>query len=96
MWDSSLWKVDVLRHFRYFVHIKVSWKNEVDWLLIVVYGSPKFQYPQDLRDNLSKIAVNVECEWVIVEDFNFVLHAHEKGGSGLPSLRGIPGFQHIL
>lgn len=42
LWDSSLWKVQMLGNSRYHVHLKVSWKSSNDWLLMVVYNSSHY------------------------------------------------------
>lgn len=44
LWNSEMWKVEILQSDFQFVHLKLRWKKQASWLLTVVYGSPNFQH----------------------------------------------------
>lgn len=55
------------------------------WLLFVIYASPNPLYQQDLWDYLRGLGTVVTIPWLLLGDFNQVLHNSEKRG-GIPTL----------
>ncbi|XP_057746431.1 uncharacterized protein LOC130965690 [Arachis stenosperma] len=80
LWDSSVWNVDVLDHDRQYVHLQVSGKNSISWLLIAVYGSPQRVTRRALWNSLEGYARNVNLPWCLLGDFNAMLHDYKKHG----------------
>ena len=52
------------------------------WLLSSIYGSPKFEERQILRENLCSVSLLHDLPWAIVGDFNDVIIDFEKWGGG--------------
>lgn len=42
LWDTNVWKVDILRSSQQFVHMLVTWRNSIYWLLTAsgLWSSP--------------------------------------------------------
>ncbi|KAL1316390.1 hypothetical protein AAHE18_15G062500 [Arachis hypogaea] len=75
LWDSSIWKVDILSHNRQFIHLLVSCNNSTTWLLTAIYGSP-----QEVN---RKLLWNNHALWCLIGDFNATLHDHERRGGAV-------------
>ncbi|XP_072084360.1 uncharacterized protein [Arachis hypogaea] len=77
MWDSNLWRVEILSHTFQFVHMKVEDKNANQGLLTAVYGSPNRAFRKSLWDDLRKLSRDVRMPWCAIGDFNVILYDHE-------------------
>lgn len=97
LWDLALWKVEVLNSTNQFVHLQVTWKRSIVWLVTIVYASASYVRRQELWDELSNLATNIVDPWVVLGDFNDILVDHErKGGSPNFSIRGMNGFRSMM
>lgn len=71
--------------------------NANPWLLTIVYGSPHFTPRQTLWDEIQSLSHNSDGAWLLMGDFNDVLHDLERVGP--PMVRAQPiesGFQQTL
>lgn len=97
LWDLALWKVEVLNSTNQFVHLQVTWKRSMVWLVTIVYASASYVRRQELWDKLSNLATNIVDPWVVLGDFNDILVDHErKGGSPNFWIRGMNGFRSMV
>lgn len=62
------------------IHAIISFTSRPSWLLLAVYGSPRFAERRLLWDNLKSVASLHSLPWVIVGDFNEVLIGVDKFG----------------
>lgn len=88
LWDSN-WSVEVLVTSFQYIHMRVSWKNQSNWLLTVVYASPNYALRQQLWEEISQLVELINEPWAVIGDFNCILSDRErKGGAVVPSTRG--------
>ncbi|RYR16350.1 hypothetical protein Ahy_B04g073348 [Arachis hypogaea] len=82
LWDSAVWRVDILNHDRQFIHLKISdaSSNSTPWLITAVYGSPQRITRRTLWATIKAYASSVNLPWCLLGDFNAMLHDHEKRG----------------
>lgn len=80
LWEVSLWKVVVLESSSQFVHLLVTWKGHISWVVTVVYASPRFAQRQELWGDLVRLAQSINEAWMIWGDFNSILGDHERRG----------------
>ncbi|RYR51281.1 hypothetical protein Ahy_A06g026306 [Arachis hypogaea] len=76
LWNSGIWRVDVVRHSRQVVHLGVFSSNSEQWFLSAVYGSPR-----ELYNDLIDFASDISSPWCAIRDFNALLHDYERRGS---------------
>lgn len=78
-------------------HMRVKWKDDLEWCLIAFYGSPNIQLHKSLRQELREISMSMVDGWVIVGDFNSVRYQHDRvGGSSSFSMRGVVDFDSVI
>lgn len=53
--------------------MKVGWKKQASWFLILVYSSPNIQLRKLLWDSLIELTENVKGPWSVIGDFNPIL-----------------------
>lgn len=73
LWNSDMWKIEVLHNNHQFVQLKVSFKKQSPWFLTVVYGSSKLQLQKALQEALIDIASSIRGPWAVIGDFNTML-----------------------
>lgn len=97
LWDLALWKVEVLTSSNQFVHMQVTWKGTLSWLITVVYASTSYVKRQELWDEMASLASSIVDPWVVLGDFNSILAEHERmGGTQNFSNRGVIGFRNMM
>lgn len=97
LWDEANWQVSIIDSSNQFVHMQFTWKRSISWLVTAVYGSPRYVRRQELWDNLSTLAEDIQDPWVVLGDFNAILADHERrGGSHNFSIRGMAGFREMI
>lgn len=97
LWDVGYWNVDVINNSNQFVHMKVTWKGSISWLITVVYASTRYVRRQELWENLVDLDIPADDPWVVLGDFNAILAKHERrGGSSNFSVRGMNGFREMV
>lgn len=97
LWDKDKWKIEILESSQQFVHLKVTWKGRISWLCTVVYASTSCTRRQELWEDLSRLASQLNEPWVVLGDFNCIGADHErKGGSTNFSHRGMLQFRNML
>ncbi|XP_061347428.1 uncharacterized protein LOC133292952 [Gastrolobium bilobum] len=84
LWDNKVVDLEIISTHHQFVHTKVvhllSMKIE---LITFVYGSPRRIKRRILWAELDIISQSIQGAWLLIGDFNSVLHASEKiGGRG--------------
>ncbi|XP_020236673.1 uncharacterized protein LOC109816188 [Cajanus cajan] len=96
MWDSNRWFVDILEHTAHLIHIKI---NEGDnlWFCTFVYASPHPQGRIPLWRDISRLASFVDGAWLVMGDFNAILHPYERVGSiSQTFFRGVQAFRSCI
>lgn len=81
--------MDILESSSQFVHLRVQWKNQANWLVTIVYANPNYVRRQALWNDLQRLADSHDEAWVVLGDFNSTLvDSERKGGAAIPSNRG--------
>lgn len=97
LWDEAQWQVNVIDSSNQFVHLQVTWKRSISWLMTAVYASPRYVSRQDLWDNLKILGEAIDDPWVVIGDFNAILADHERrGGSPNFSTKGMASFRDMV
>lgn len=82
MWNPTLMHVQIFLGPQQFIYCMID-----DWFLTVVYDSPHPSTRRLLWNRLSAIGLSISGPWLIVGDFNTVIHQSEKnGGAGVNHL----------
>lgn len=55
-----MWKVDIVECSHQLIHMHVTWKGHIHWFITIVYASTNYVRRQDLWDDLSRIAEDME------------------------------------
>ncbi|RYR41138.1 hypothetical protein Ahy_A08g037532 isoform B [Arachis hypogaea] len=80
LWDTNIWKVDVMDHCSQVIHMKVSTGNHNPWILSAVYGSPQRINQKGLSGNIHLFRRSNNLPCYLVGDFNAFLLDSERGG----------------
>jgi len=97
LWCNSPWQVQLLSLSNQYMHLRVGWKQESTWLLTIVYGSPRYINQIQLWDDLRELADEIDELWMVIGDFNAILHEHERrGGSINPYLHGMYDLRNTI
>lgn len=96
LWNATV-LVDILAIHPQMVHMKVcSEINSSSFLCTVVYASPQQTKRKDLWYNLDVMENSISESWLIVGDFNSVLHDSERVGGVVQERLGCKWFQSFL
>ncbi|RYQ86948.1 hypothetical protein Ahy_B10g106555 [Arachis hypogaea] len=60
---ESSWKVDVLKHNRQIVHLRLTDNNDSTWFLSTVYGNPQHSSRGSLWTTLHSLAFTINLPW---------------------------------
>ncbi|RYR33146.1 hypothetical protein Ahy_A10g047711 [Arachis hypogaea] len=52
LWDTSIWRVDVISYNYQMVNMKVNYENSEPWLLFAIYGNPQRVNRRNLWNNI--------------------------------------------
>lgn len=89
--------MNVIESSYQYVHMQVTWKRNIPWLVTAVYASPRYVPRLDLWDNLARLADSISDSWVVLGDFNAIMSDHERrGGSSNFSVRGMLRFREMV
>lgn len=80
LWDDTLWSVSILDTTDQSVHLEVSWKGQPNWLLTVVYASPRYIRRKQLWEDLVRLAGAINGLWVVTGDFNSIVSDGKRCG----------------
>lgn len=70
--------------------------NSPPWLLSTVYESPMATYRQHLWEYLLQLGNLVDIPWLMLGDFNQILHPSEKKGGSLVSSSRMAAFMEVV
>ena len=78
MWTSEL-HINIMQSINQIIHCMVERKDDRNkWILTEVYGSPYTKERNMLQDELYNIEVVIQEPWLILGDFNAMLHMGDK------------------
>ncbi|XP_061349456.1 uncharacterized protein LOC133294726 [Gastrolobium bilobum] len=85
LWDDKVVKIEIILAHHQFIHTQVqhlaSGKSEI---ITFVYRSPRRLERKNLWNELEAFSSSIQEAWLLIGDFNSILHASEKtGGSDL-------------
>lgn len=80
LWNSEVWKVEVLGSSSQLIHMKVAFKHNSPCFLTTCYGSLHYVQRQDLWRQLRDIHVDLSGPWAIMGDLNATLSPNERSG----------------
>ncbi|OMP01255.1 reverse transcriptase [Corchorus capsularis] len=95
-WDNGAVDIEIISSSPQVIHSIVRRPNAVEFLLTAVYASPVLETRRNLWKSLEAFAENVSLPWVVVGDFNDVLHSGEKYGGNQPSLGRCNAFNSMI
>lgn len=86
-WKSNSMTVTVLRTEFQFIHMKIKFADEDDWLFTAVYASPRDELCRELWRDLYNIGTGMPDAWLIASDFNDIATPTEKKAGAPVCLR---------
>ena len=97
LWRTDLVEVQILNSTEQEIHALVRpLSSNSFWLLSAVYASPRIAERRWLWDNLKTVADANVLPWVILGDFNDVIHGREKLGGNQVNLRRALDFKRCM
>lgn len=88
LWDKDQVDLDLIELDEQIISVVVCSPHQRPWLLSAIYASPNPLFRQDLWDYLRDMGYVVNIPWLLLGDFNQVLHHCEKrGGSPVSNPR---------
>lgn len=54
--------------------------NRASWMLTVIYASPVAKYREELWNDLRQVGLRIQVPWLLVGDYNQIIHEKEKLG----------------
>ena len=91
LWQECM-NVKIIKTHPQYIYMRVSYKEEREWMLSVVYGSPNPSLRRTLWKDLNKNLIDLSEHWMIVGDFNSVTTAEEVSHGGRFDNRRCTGF----
>ncbi|OMO86542.1 reverse transcriptase [Corchorus capsularis] len=85
-WDDAVVHITVIISSAQILHVLVKPKDSEEFLLTVVYASPRVELRRSLWSHIENLARTINALWVVLGDFNDVSNAWEKMGGAVPSL----------
>lgn len=76
LWNVGDISVKLLYVDRFFLHFEVKMGGRKEWVMTAVYVSPNPYVRRHLREKLNEMEVT--RPWLVVGDFNSVLHDEER------------------
>ncbi|KAJ1379831.1 Endonuclease/exonuclease/phosphatase superfamily [Sesbania bispinosa] len=96
-WNPVIWNISVIKVFSQVVHFSVNSGQGFNWLFSVCYGSPQYSSKRVLWEDLTSFHEGVHCLWLLMGDFNCILHPDEKiGGANDPISRDTNRFHEVI
>ena len=69
--------VKIIKTHPQYIYMRVSYKEEREWMLSVVYGSPNPSLRRTLWKDFNMNLIDLSEHWMIVGDFNSVTTGEE-------------------
>ncbi|OMO90964.1 reverse transcriptase [Corchorus capsularis] len=79
-WDDAAVQLTIIISSPQLVHALVKPKDQEEFMLTVVYASPKLEVRRILWTHMEDLARTITLPWVVLGDFNDVLNGGEKMG----------------
>ncbi|XP_074287510.1 uncharacterized protein LOC141612598 [Silene latifolia] len=96
LWDASQFSVVELGKEIQVVHLRVTHLSSgFSWVHSLVYGCKKDSERVDLWNSLKQLKQSLVDPWLIMGDFNNVLHSDERIGSPITQAE-VQGFQDCV
>lgn len=76
LWDEAEVQINLIHAHKFFVHAEVRNVGGINWLLTVIYASPKTTIQNHLWVSLEEMWI--KGPWMLVGDFNCVLRSGER------------------
>lgn len=73
-------QVKVLRQDRQFLHLECDSNNIKSFILSAVYSLPYHVWKNELWEKLKNCSVLINKPWIVLGDFNEILHESERVG----------------
>lgn len=79
LWSNPGTTIDLILRHRQILHLKVS-SSMYTRLKSAVYGSPNSTKQHELWQVIHNLAPSISINWVLLGDFNYILHLDNKCG----------------
>ncbi|XP_061343759.1 uncharacterized protein LOC133289777 [Gastrolobium bilobum] len=83
LWNKDQFSIELIEKSNQLIHVNYFDSNGMNFVLTVVYASPREEVRQDLWKDLRRISSNLSKPWMVMGDFNEIMYAREKKG-GIP------------
>ena len=94
-WNEEI-KLEVLGYSKYHIDALVGELFDIQTRVTFVYGEDQVSEQYNTWDTLKGIVGSLNLPWVVLGDFNEVLHGHEHDGVGMRSQAQMDGFRDAL
>lgn len=84
LWDRDFLEMRVIQTHKQFIHLVLAPNTDDEWMLTIVYASPKPIERGLLWKELE--AIEASSPWCVIGDFNAVLHSDERSPVGRNSV----------
>lgn len=78
------------------IHWQIILNNSDSLLISCIYAFDEARYRRELWHDLSNIALNVVEPWVVLGDFNAILHSKDKSRGPPPPLSKLVDFRNCI
>lgn len=96
LWNAQVVHIDPISIDDQIINAVVWTASSPPWLLSAVYASPLSTVRQHLWDYLLQMGNCVELPWLMIGDFNQVIHPSEKHGGLRPSTARMNAFLEVI
>lgn len=80
LWNDDRISIKRISDDDQFLHVELSYPNEMPWYFTVVYASPRANERAALWNSILSIAQEMRNDWLVVGDFNEIANGSEKKG----------------
>lgn len=94
-WNDDF-RVSLICFSQYHIDLKVKPRDEEEWRLTSIYGEAKRSERKKTWDLLKYIRCENDLPWLVIGDFNEVLHHHEHVGVGERDETQMLGFRDAV
>lgn len=96
MWDAHSVKVRIISCTAQLMNVAILSNNRIEWLLTLVYASPKLLSRVSLYEYLESMKDHMTVPWLLLGDFNEVIRQEDKRGGREVRGHSVDRMRHMI
>ncbi|OVA05573.1 Endonuclease/exonuclease/phosphatase [Macleaya cordata] len=96
LWDPTLVNISLLFSSSQVITVMANLSNGSTFILSFIYGSNSLQERRDLWNYITSFAATNNTPWLLMGDFNSILHSNEKSGGDIVRPHHFSDFQDCV